>query len=52
MLEKLKEVRIDKRISKNDKEYTVLVLVFTNGKSTYIYESFLNNEQTFILENI
>lgn len=35
--------------SKSDKDYDVLVVAFKNG---YKYESFLKNEQSFILETL
>lgn len=41
------EVKVDKRVSKNDKEYYVLVIVWKNG---YKSEFFINNEQKFCIE--
>lgn len=43
------EVYRDNRISKAGKPYTVLVIVFENG---YKFESFLSNEQNFILRDV
>ena len=40
-------MRIDKRVSKNGREYYVLVLRFDNG---YEFETFLNNEQYFCIK--
>lgn len=43
-------VSVDTRKSvKNNKDYSVLILEFENG---YKHESFLNNEQAFILGQI
>lgn len=39
----------DMRTSKSGKPYCVLVLVFDNG---YRLETFLNNEQQFILKDV
>lgn len=41
------EVKIETRKSKNDKEYSVLVIVWKNG---YKSEFFINNEQKFCIE--
>ena len=50
MLEKLlKDVCLVKKISKENKPYFRLMLVFTNG---YVYETYLTNEQLFILSQI
>lgn len=43
------EVYKDNRTSKAGKPYTVLVIVFENG---YKLETFLNNEQNFILRDV
>lgn len=40
-------MRIETRISKNNRNYYVLVLRFDNG---YEFETFLNNEQYFCIK--
>lgn len=46
----IKQVVIETRMSqKSQKEYYVLILEFKNG---YKHESFLNNEQLFILSTL
>lgn len=46
----VKEIYKEKRVSKKTgKDYVVLVLEFENG---YKFESFLTNEQDFILRDV
>lgn len=42
-------LEVVKRMSKAGKEYFVLVITFENG---YKFETFLNNEQAFIITNV
>lgn len=39
-----------KRVSKSGNEYSVVRITFPSAN--YVFESFLNNEQTYILEGI
>lgn len=42
-------ITVEKRTSKAGKEYYVLVITWENG---YKFETFLNNEQSFIIMNV
>lgn len=45
----IKECFRENRVSKNGNAYQVLVIVFSSG---YKFESFLSNEQQFILNSV
>lgn len=44
---------VETKISKNGKSYHVLILEFYEGeRNVYTYQTFISNEQKYILENL
>lgn len=41
-------IAVEEKTSKAGKPYNVLVITFNNG---YVFETFLNNEQTFCIKS-
>lgn len=53
MKDKVKEIRVDTRVSKKtENEYKMLVIIFVDKNSReYVFEQYLDNERSYILES-